>query len=87
MGVIRRVITRFGKKNTKLWIRIFPDQPITFRAAETRMGSGKGSVEYWVAIIRKGKVLFEIKGLTQLNSRLVLKLASYKLPFRTKFIS
>lgn len=83
----RRSITRYVRKTGKIWIRIFPDRPITQRAAESRMGSGKGAVDYWVAIVKKGAVLFEITGLPMERAYNVLKLASYKLPLRTKIIS
>ena len=83
----RRSITRYVRKTGKIWIRIFPDKPITERAAESRMGSGKGAVDYWVAVIKPGAVLFEINGLEQEQAYKVLKLASYKLPIKTKIIS
>lgn len=82
----RRSITRFVKRNGKLWIRVFPDKSITARAAESRMGSGKGSPEYWVAVIKPGHVLFEINGIPQSTAYEALKNASYKLPIKTKFI-
>jgi large subunit ribosomal protein L16 len=83
----RRSITRYVKKSGKIWIRIFPDKPITERAAESRMGSGKGSVDYWVAVIKPGAILFEINGLDEEQSHKILKLAAYKLPIKTKIIS
>ena len=82
----RRTLTRYVRNNGKIWIRIFPDKPITERAAESRMGSGKGTVEYWVAVIKPGAILFEINGLNKETTRKVLKLASYKLPIKTKII-
>ncbi len=82
----RRSITRFVKRSGKLWIRVFPDKSITARAAESRMGSGKGSPEYWVAVIKPGHVLFEINGVPQATAYEALKNASYKLPIKTKFI-
>nr|AHY04330.1 50S ribosomal protein L16 [Chrysochromulina tobinii] len=82
----RRTLTRYVRNNGKIWIRIFPDKPITERAAESRMGSGKGTVEYWVAVIKPGAILFEISGLDKETARKVLKLASYKLPIKTKII-
>nr|YP_009774040.1 50S ribosomal protein L16 [Caulacanthus okamurae]QIZ74657.1 50S ribosomal protein L16 [Caulacanthus okamurae] len=82
----RRTITRYVKRGGKLWIRIFPDKPITARPAETRMGSGKGAPEYWVAVIKPGHILFEISGVTQQAAKQAMKLASYKLPIQTKFI-
>ena len=82
----RRVMTRYAKRTGKLWIRIFPDKPITLRPAETRMGSGKGAPDYWVAVIKPGHVLFEINGVSQSVAYSALKNASYKLPIKTKFI-
>jgi large subunit ribosomal protein L16 len=83
----RRSITRYVRRTGKLWIRVFPDRSITERAAESRMGSGKGAVSYWVAIIKPGAVLFEISGLDKQQAYKVLKTASYKLPIRTKILS
>lgn len=83
----RRTITRYVKRGGKLWIRIFPDKPVTARPAETRMGSGKGAPEYWVAVIKPGHVLFEISGVSQQVAKEAMKLASYKLPVQTKFIT
>ena len=83
----RRSITRYVRRTGKIWIRVFPDKPITERAAESRMGSGKGAVDYWVAVIKPGAVLFEINGLEKSEALKVLKLASYKLPIKTKIIS
>jgi large subunit ribosomal protein L16 len=83
----RRSITRYVRKTGKIWIRVFPDKPITERAAESRMGSGKGAVDHWVAVIKPGAVLFEINGLDMERAYKVLKLASYKLPIKTKIIS
>lgn len=83
----RRTITRYTKRGGKLWITVFPDKPVTFRAAESRMGSGKGAVEYWVAVIKPGKILFEISGVNYETAKSAMKTASYKLPIKTKFIS
>ncbi len=83
----RRVITRYTKRGGKLWIRIFPDKPVTFRAAETRMGSGKGNVEYWVAVVKPGKILYEIKGVPELTAKSSLKIAAYKMPIKTRILS
>ena len=83
----RRSITRYVRKTGKIWIRIFPDKPVTERAAESRMGSGKGAVDYWVAVIKPGAILFEINGLEKEQAYKVLKLASYKLPIKTKIVS
>jgi large subunit ribosomal protein L16 len=82
----RIAVTRAMKREGQVWVRIFPDKPITERAAESRMGSGKGTVEYWVAVIKPGAILFEINGLDKETARKVLKLASYKLPIKTKII-
>jgi large subunit ribosomal protein L16 len=82
----RRTITRYTKRGGKLWINVFPDKPVTFRAAESRMGSGKGAVEYWVAVIKPGKILFEMSGVTYETAKSAMITASYKLPIKTKFI-
>jgi large subunit ribosomal protein L16 len=82
----RRTITRYIKRGGKLWITIFPDKPVTARAAESRMGSGKGAVDYWVAVIRPGNILFELSGVTNDIAQNAMKLAAYKLPVKTKFI-
>ena len=83
----RRVLTRYVRRGGKLWIRIFPDKPVTMRAAGSRMGSGKGNPEYWVAVVHPGKILYEIKGLTETIARQALRIASYKMPIKTKFIT
>lgn len=83
----RRSLTRSVRRTGKIWIRVFPDKPITERAAETRMGSGKGTPVYWVAVIKPGTVLFEINGLSKDKAYEVLKTASYKLPIKTKIIT
>ena len=70
-----------------MWIRIFPDKPVTFRAAETRMGSGKGNVEYWVAVVKPGKILYELTGVSDLVARSSMKTAAYKMPVKTRIIS
>ncbi|MCC6614489.1 MAG: 50S ribosomal protein L16 [Anaerolineae bacterium] len=82
----RRTMVRYIKRRGKIWIRIFPDKPFTKRAAETRMGSGKGSVEYWVAVIKPGRILFEMGGIPEEEAREALRLAAHKLPIRTKFV-
>nr|YP_009496447.1 ribosomal protein L16 [Attheya longicornis]AWT39160.1 ribosomal protein L16 [Attheya longicornis] len=82
----RRTITRYTKRGASLWIRIFPDKSVTARAAESRMGSGKGSVDYWVAVVKPGTILFEIGSVPEEIARAALSLASYKLPIKTKFI-
>lgn len=81
----RRVITRYTKREGKLWIRAFPDKPVTMRPAETRMGSGKGSPSYWVAVIKPQKIIYEIKGVSEKIAREAMKVASYKLPIKTRF--
>ena len=83
----RRSITRYVRKTGKLWIRVFPDKPITERAAESRMGSGKGTPSYWVAVIKPGHILFEITGLEKEAAFKVLKTASHKLPIKTRILS
>nr|YP_010242009.1 ribosomal protein L16 [Coscinodiscus granii]QTI82924.1 ribosomal protein L16 [Coscinodiscus granii] len=82
----RRTITRYTKRGASLWIRIFPDKTVTARAAESRMGSGKGAVDYWVAVIKPGTILFEIASVPEEIARSALNLAAYKLPIKTKFI-
>lgn len=81
----RIAINRYVKRGGKVWIRVFPDKPITKKPAETRMGKGKGSPEYWAAIIKPGRVLFEITGVTKEQAQEAFRLASYKLPFKTRF--
>ena len=83
----RIVMNRTMKRGGKVWIKIFPDKPVTEKPAETRMGSGKGSPEYWVAVVKPGRVMFEIAGADEALSRKALKLASYKLPIKCKIIS
>ncbi|MES1021380.1 MULTISPECIES: 50S ribosomal protein L16 [Cyanophyceae] len=82
----RRAMTRYIRRGGKIWIRIFPDKPVTMRPAETRMGSGKGSPEYWVAVVKPGRILFEIAGVPEATAREAMRLAMYKLPIKTKFI-
>ncbi|MGB7440520.1 MAG: 50S ribosomal protein L16 [Coleofasciculaceae cyanobacterium] len=82
----RRAMTRYIRRGGKIWIRIFPDKPVTMRPAETRMGSGKGSPEYWVAVVKPGRVLYEISGVTEEIAREAMRLAANKLPIKTKFI-
>lgn len=83
----RIAISRSVKRGGKLWLRVFPDRPITKKPAETRMGSGKGSPEYWVALIKPGRLLFEINGVTEEQARTAFRLAAHKLPFKTRFVS
>jgi large subunit ribosomal protein L16 len=82
----RRTITRYTKRGASLWIRIFPDKTVTARAAESRMGSGKGSVDYWVAVVKPGTIIFEISAVPEEVARAAFNLAAYKLPIKTKFI-
>ena len=82
----RIAITRHVKRGCKVWIRIFPDKPITKKPAETRMGKGKGSPEYWVAVVKSGRVLYEMSGVTEEVAKSALRLASFKLPIATKFV-
>jgi large subunit ribosomal protein L16 len=83
----RVAITRFMKRGGKLWIRIFPDKPFTKKPAETRMGKGKGIPEYWVAVVKPGRVMFEMAGVDLAIAKEAMELASHKLPIRTKFVS
>lgn len=83
----RVAITHFIKRGGRVWIRVFPDKPITKKPAETRMGKGKGPVEYWVAVVKPGRILFELGGVSGDVARQALRLAAFKLPFRTKFVS
>ncbi len=83
----RRAMTRYIRRGGKIWIRIFPDKPVTMRPAETRMGSGKGAPEYWVAVIKPGRILYEIQGVPEATAREAMRLAAYKMPVKTKFIS
>ena len=82
----RIAMTRFIKRGGQVWIKIFPDKPVTAKPAETRMGSGKGSPEYWVSVVKPGRVLFEMNGVSEEVAREALRLASHKLPIKTKFI-
>ena len=82
----RIAMTRYIKRGGKVWIKIFPDKPITEKPAETRMGSGKGSPEYWVAVVKPGRVMFEIGGVSEELAREALRLASHKLPVKCKFV-
>jgi large subunit ribosomal protein L16 len=83
----RVAITRFIKRGGKLWIRIFPDKPFTKKPAETRMGKGKGAPERWVAVVKPGRIMFEMAGIDEVTARQALGLASHKLPIPTKFVS
>jgi len=81
------VITRYARREGKLWIRVFPDKSVTARAAETRMGKGKGSVDHWVAVVKPGRIIFEMAGVPENDAREALRLASAKLPMSTKIVA
>ena len=83
----RVAINRYLKRQRKVWIKIFPDKPVTAKPAETRMGSGKGSLEYWVAVVKPGRVLFEVAGVPEATAREALRLATHKLPIKCKIVS
>jgi large subunit ribosomal protein L16 len=83
----RRAIVRYVRRGGKLWIRVFPDKPVTAKPAETRMGSGKGSVDHWVAVVKPGHVIFEISGVPEELAREAMRLASHKLPIKTQFVA
>ena len=83
----RIAMTRYVKRGGKVWIKIFPDKPITEKPAETRMGSGKGSPEYWVAVVKPGRVMFEMDGVTEEQAKEAMRLASHKLPIKCKFVA
>ena len=83
----RVAMTRYIKRGGKVWIKIFPDKPVTAKPAETRMGSGKGSPEYWVAVVKPGRVMFELAGVDEATAREAMRLAQHKLPIKTKFIT
>lgn len=82
----RRVITRYVRRGGKVWIRVFPDKPVTKKPAETRMGKGKGAPDHWVAVIKPGHVIFELAGVPQEMAKEAMRLASYKLPIKTRFL-
>ncbi len=83
----RRVITRYARRGGRVWIRVFPDKSVTARAAETRMGKGKGAVDHWVAVVKPGRIIFELAGIPEDEAKEALKLASAKLPLGTKVVS
>ncbi len=83
----RRTITRYIKRGGKLWIRIFPDKPFTKKPAETRMGSGKGNIEGYVAVVKPGRIMFELAGVDEATAKEALRLARHKLPIKTKFVA
>ena len=82
----RIAMTRYIKRGGQVWIKIFPDKPVTAKPAETRMGSGKGAPEYWVAVVKPGRVMFEIAGIPEETAREAMRLAQHKLPIKTKFV-
>ena len=82
----RRAIVRYIRRGGKVWIKVFPDKPVTAKAAETRMGSGKGAVDHYVAVVRPGRVLFEIAGVSEETAREAMERAAFKLPIRTQFV-
>ena len=82
----RRAMSRYARRGGKLWIRVFPDKSITARAAETRMGAGKGAPDYWVAVVKPGKILYEMRGVSEAIARSSMRIAAYKMPVKTKFI-
>ena len=82
----RRAMSRYARRGGKLWIRVFPDKSITARAAETRMGAGKGAPDYWVAVVKPGKILYEMRGVSEAIARSSMRIAAYKMPVNTKFI-
>lgn len=82
----RRVLTRYVRRNGRLWVCLFPDKPVTMRAAESRMGSGKGMPEYWVAVVKPGKILYELTGLTEAAARKALRIAGHKMPVKTQIV-
>jgi large subunit ribosomal protein L16 len=84
---IRRTVVRHMRRRGKYWIRIFPDKPVTSKPAETRMGKGKGAVDHWVAVVKPGRIMFEIAGVSEDVAREALNLASYKLPIKTQIVS
>ncbi len=82
----RRAMNRYIRRGGKIWIRLFPDKPVTQRAAETRMGSGKGAPEFWVAVVRPGRIMFEVAGVAEEVAREAIRLAAAKMPIKTRFI-
>ncbi len=83
----RRALVRYMKRRGKVWIRVFPDKPITRKAAETRMGKGKGAVDHWVAVVKPGRIILELSGLPEDVAKEAIRLASYKLPIKTKMVT
>ncbi|NLY86623.1 MAG: 50S ribosomal protein L16 [Tissierellia bacterium] len=83
----RRAMTRYVRRGGNIWIKIFPDKPVTEKPAETRMGAGKGAPEYWVAVVKPGRILFEMGGVSEEDAREAMRLAAHKLPIKTKFVA
>ena len=83
----RRAMVRYVKRSGKLWIRVFPDKPVTAKPAETRMGAGKGDVDHWVAVVKPGRMIFEMSGVQEEYAREAMRLASHKLPIKTQFVT
>nr|YP_010157917.1 ribosomal protein L16 [Dioscorea persimilis]QGQ61641.1 ribosomal protein L16 [Dioscorea persimilis]QRG29864.1 ribosomal protein L16 [Dioscorea persimilis] len=82
----RRAMTRYARRGGKIWVRIFPDKPVTVRPTETRMGSGKGSPEYWVSVVKPGRILYEMSGVSETVARTAISIAASKMPIRTQFV-
>ena len=82
----RRAMVRYIKRGGKIWVRVFPDHPVTHKAAETRMGGGKGAVDHWVAVVKPGRMIFEIAGVPEATARDAMRLAAFKLPIKTQFV-
>nr|UDZ60892.1 50S ribosomal protein L16 [Echinodorus cordifolius]UDZ60893.1 50S ribosomal protein L16 [Echinodorus paniculatus] len=82
----RRAMTRYARRGAKIWVRIFPDKPVTLRTAETRMGSGKGSPEYWVSVVKPGRILYEMSGASETRARVAIGIAASKMPIRSQFV-
>lgn len=83
----RRAMTRYIRRGGNIWIRVFPDKPVTMRPAETRMGSGKGNPEFWVAVVKPGRIIFEMAGVPEETAREAMRLAAFKLPLKTKIVT
>jgi len=82
----RRAMTRYARRNGKIWVRMFPDKPVTIRSTETRMGSGKGDPKYWVAVVKPGRILYEMGGVSETVARAAISLTAYKMPIQTQFV-
>nr|YP_009937001.1 50S ribosomal protein L16 [Meconopsis henrici]QNT26020.1 50S ribosomal protein L16 [Meconopsis henrici]QNT26104.1 50S ribosomal protein L16 [Meconopsis henrici] len=82
----RRAMTRYARRGGKIWVRVFPDKPVTLRPTETRMGSGKGSPEYWVSVVKPGRILYEMGGVSEIVAREAILIAASKMPIRTQFL-